>query len=83
MAPFSRRWRQAVEHDPVVATDEGRRGEMDVAEHPGGDDRPREAVRGAAPPLLLDRQVAPPREAASVITRQPRTVIDSGFSHST
>ena len=44
------------QHDLVVAADERCRGEMDVAEHPGGDHGPREAVRGAAPPLLLDRQ---------------------------
>ena len=44
------------EHDPVVAADEGRRRQVDVAEHAGLDHGPREPVRRAAPPLLLDRQ---------------------------
>ncbi len=42
------------QHDPVVAADERRRREMDLAEHPRGDHGASEAVRRTASPLLLD-----------------------------
>ena len=59
------------EHDPVVATDERRRRQMELTEHPGRNDRAREAVGRIRADCSSTARMAPPLAAASVMTRQP------------